>query len=110
MSNLDFKITQKMVNLYHLHKQTTGSKLSNLHRLWGKELGMNLDANQIRWITECMTGKRSMNVYNRHGNQWITTQQVLQPSIGFSKGMAPSLDEMSDTETKTITKALRSWL
>ena len=110
MSRLDFKITQKMINAYHLHKQTTGSKLSNLHKIWSKEVGVDLDKTQIRWINDCLTGKRSMNIYSRHGNQFITTQQVLKPNQTYSKSMAHTLDDLSDAETKIMTKSLRRWL
>ena len=110
MSRLDFKITQKMINAYHLHKQTNGSKLSNLHKIWSNEVGVDLDKTQIKWINDCLTGKRSMNIYSRHGNQFINVQQVLKPEQTYSKGMAHTLDELPDTETKAMTKSLRSWL
>ena len=110
MSRLDFKITQKMINAYHLHKQTNGSKLSNLHKIWSKEVGVDLDKTQIKSINDCLTGKRSMNIYSRHGNQFINVQQVLKPEQTYSKGMAHTLDELPDTETKAMTKSLRSWL
>ena len=110
MSRLDFKITQKMINAYHLHKQTTGSKISNLHRIWSRELGINLDKTQIKWINDCLTGKRSMNIYSRHGNQYITSQVMMKPDRIYSKSMNHTLDELSEAETKSMTKSLRSWL
>lgn len=110
MSRLDFKITQKMINAYHLHKQTTGSKISNLHRIWRRELGIDLDKTQIKWINDCLTGKRSMNIYSRHGNQYITSQVMMKPDRIYSKSMNHTLDEISEVETKSMTKALRSWL
>ena len=110
MSKLDFKITPKMINAYHLHKQTTGSRLSNLHNIWSKEVGMKLDKTQIKWITDCMTGKRSMNIYSRHGNQYITSQVMMKPDRIYSKSMNHTLDELSEAETKSMTKSLRSWL
>ena len=110
MSKLDFKITPKMINAYHLHKQTNGSKISNLHRIWSKEIGMDVDKTQIRWINDCLTGKRSLKIYNRHGNQYITSQVMMKPDQTYSKAMNHTLDEISEAETKTMTKALRSWL
>lgn len=110
MSRLDFKITQKMINAYHLHKQTTGSKISNLHRIWSRELGIDLDKTQIKWINDCLTGKRSMNIYSRHGNQYITSQVMMKPDRIYSKSMNHTLDDLSEAETKSMTKALRSWL
>ncbi len=110
MSRLDFKITQKMINAYHLHKQTPGSKISNLHRIWRRELGIDLDKTQIKWINDCLTGKRSMNIYSRHGNQYITSQVMMKPDRIYSKSMNHTLDELSEAETKSMTKSLRSWL
>jgi len=110
MSKLDFKITPKMINAFHLHKQTTGSRLSNLHNIWSKEVGMKLDRTQIKWITDCMTGKRSMNIYSRHGNQFVTNQQMMKPEKMYMKSMSHTLDELSETETKSMTKSLRRWL
>tara|TARA_B100001964_G_C14123679_1_gene549504 strand:+ start:753 stop:1085 length:333 start_codon:yes stop_codon:yes gene_type:complete len=110
MSRVDFKITPKMVNAYQLHKTITGSRIENLHKIWSKEIGTKLDKTQIKWITDCMTGKRSMNIYSRHGNQFITHQAVMLPEHTYAKDIKSTLYDISEEETKSMTKSLKSWL
>ena len=108
MSKLNFYITQEMVNTYYLYLKTPYAKKQNLFRLWSKEVGFELDGTQRQWVEDCIKGKRSMNIYSRHGRNFITQEQVMKPDKQNSKGLASTLDEMSEKDEKAITKSLKA--
>jgi len=108
MSNLDIAITQEMVNQYHLYLKTPDAKKENLYRLWEKELKQGLDKTQRKWIEQCMTGKRKMNIYSRHGRNFISQQQMMKPQQDFqSKGLTHTLDELPKGEYTSMQKSLQ---
>jgi len=108
MSNLDIAITQEMVNQYHLYIQTQGAKKENLYRLWEKELKHGLDKTQRKWIEQCMTGKRKMNIISRHGRNFISQQQMLMGDEQFTrKGLTHTLNELPAKDYSRIQKSLK---
>ena len=107
MSNLDFPITKKMINEYHLYLKTPYARKENLYKLWEEELKRPLDFTQRKWITDCMEGKRKMNVYERHDRQFVTIQQMMKPENQNSKSLEPTLDQLSEDEKKIMIKKLK---
>jgi len=107
MSNLEFPITKKMINEYHLYLKTPYAKKENLYKLWEKELDRPLDLTQRKWITDCIVGKRKMNVYTRHNNNFVTMQAMVKPEVQYSKSIEHTLDQLSEEETTDMVKALK---
>ena len=107
MSNLEFPITKKMINEYHLFLKTPYAKKENLYRLWEKELDRPLDLTQRKWITDCIVGKRKMNVYNRYDRSFVSIQSMLKPENQHSKSLDHTLDQLSESETHDMIKDLK---
>jgi len=107
MSNLEFPITKKMINEYYLYLKTPYAKKENLYKLWEDELKRSLDLTQRKWITDCIVGKRKMNVYTRHDRQFVTIQSMLKPENQNSKSLEHTLNDMSEEETQDMIKKLK---
>ena len=107
MSNTNIPITQDMVNAYHLDKKTPKAQKDNLFRIWEKDLKMDLDLTQRKWIEDCIKGKRKMNIISRHNNHFISQQQMMKPQTNhMAKAMDHTLDDLAKEEYSIISKAL----
>ena len=107
MSNLEIAITQKMINAWYLFHQNKDTKKENLYRIWEREAKQSLDLTQRKWIEMCMKGDRKANIISRHGNHFMSQQQMMKPTNEDKKALTHTLDELPKADYLTLSKALK---
>ena len=95
------------MNVLSFCKRIRGINEENLYKIWEKDLKMNLDLTQRKWIEDCIKGTRKMNIISRHNNHFISQQQMMKPQTNhMAKGMDHTLDDLNKDDYTTISKAL----